>query len=98
MPRAYLGLGRVPVPLLEHPVDVVLAFGGERLVDAVLVDLERAADRFLALGQGPGAQRIAYVLQLGHVTAIGGGGGTAALGAPVLHRTDRKSTRLHSSH
>src|SRR5690606_41468265 len=44
--------GRSPAPrpaaLPEPPVDVVLALGGERLVDSVLVDLERL-HRFLVL-------------------------------------------------
>src|SRR3546814_4267052 len=49
--------------LLQVPVDLVLALGGERRVDAVLVDLVGTAGDLLALGQRPGTQRVADVVE-----------------------------------
>src|SRR3546814_5591416 len=69
--RRTMGCG-VPVniigqaSLLQVPVDLVLALGGERRVDAVLVDLEGTAGDLLALGQRPGTQRVADVVESGH--------------------------------
>src|SRR3546814_16930532 len=68
--RRTMGCG-VPVniigqaSLLQVPVDLVLALGGERRVDAVLVDLEGTAGDLLALGQRPGTQRVADVVEPG---------------------------------
>src|SRR5690606_16574832 len=76
------------IRLAEPPVDVVLALGGERGIDAVLVHLERL-HRLLVLGHGPGADRVAHVLQLRHVADVGAGSVAARLGALVLHRTQQ---------
>src|SRR3546814_9493727 len=68
--RRTMGCG-VPVDiigqasLLQVPVDLVLALGGERRVDAVLVDLVGTAGELLALGQRPGTQRVADVVESG---------------------------------
>src|SRR5690606_12448636 len=70
--------------LLERPVDLVFALGGEGAVDPVLVDLVRAADDLEALGQRPGAQGVAHVVQFGHEAGVVGNRNAAGLGLDVL--------------
>src|SRR3546814_2072755 len=93
--RRTMGCG-VPVniigqaSLLQVPVDLVLALGGERRVDAVLVDLEGTAGDLLALGQRPGTQRVADVVESGHEAGEVGNRHATGLG---LHVLDRRTIR-----
>src|SRR3546814_2156669 len=76
--------------LLQVPVDLVLALGGERRVDAVLVDLVGTAGDLLALGQRPGTQRVADVVESGHEAGEVGHRHATGLG---LHVLDRRTIR-----
>src|SRR5690606_7723442 len=70
----------------QPPEHLELAVLGERLVDAVLVVLERTVGDLVAMGHRPGAHRIAHVLQLGHEALVFASGDLARRGADVLDR------------
>src|SRR5690606_6613821 len=72
--------------LAKPPEHLELAVHGERVVDAVLVDLERTVGDLVAMGQRPGADRVAHVLQLGHVALVLAVREPARLGPDVLDR------------
>src|SRR5690606_30959065 len=71
----------------QVPEHLELALGGERRVDAVEVELVGTADGLFALGQRPGAGRVAGHVQLGHVAAVIGLGDAGRLAADIGHGT-----------
>src|SRR5690606_35169693 len=72
--------------LATPPERLERAVSGERWVDAVLVELERTVGDLVAMGQRPGADRVAHVLELGHVALVLAVREPARLGPDVLDR------------
>src|SRR5690606_41552558 len=56
--------------LAKPPEHLERAVRGERVVDAVLVELERTVGDLVAMGQRPGADRVAHEIGRAHVALV----------------------------